>query len=217
MGIQNGQDDVKYNGADVHTDNPGEVLLRLDAGFQSRLPVLHGRAEQFSECDRWNAGRLGDLQSQRLQGQRLVPSERVRSLSRSCRSARHRWRSSSSRGRQLDRPCPRAGRTVHSFLSTVRGIGNPGAGKKVVSVPIRVRTAPLRCPHGDWHVNHLPLQSGTERGERGQGRVRCRKCPMSNGGGSSARGARHLPARRSALHVFRSGDGGIYRVSLSDR
>jgi glucose/arabinose dehydrogenase len=37
-GVQNGQDDVRYGGADVHTDNPGEVILRLEAGTHHGYP-----------------------------------------------------------------------------------------------------------------------------------------------------------------------------------
>ena len=37
-GVQNGQDDVTYGGADVHNDNPGEVILRLEAGLHHGYP-----------------------------------------------------------------------------------------------------------------------------------------------------------------------------------
>ena len=37
-GVQNGQDDVTYGGTDVHNDNPGEVILRLDAGSHHGYP-----------------------------------------------------------------------------------------------------------------------------------------------------------------------------------
>ena len=37
-GVQNGQDDVTYGGSDVHNDNPGEVILRLEAGSHHGYP-----------------------------------------------------------------------------------------------------------------------------------------------------------------------------------
>jgi len=37
-GVQNGQDQVEYGGADVHQDNPGEVIVRLDAGTSHGYP-----------------------------------------------------------------------------------------------------------------------------------------------------------------------------------
>jgi glucose/arabinose dehydrogenase len=37
-GVQNGQDKVEYGGADVHQDNPGEVIVRLDAGTSHGYP-----------------------------------------------------------------------------------------------------------------------------------------------------------------------------------
>ncbi|MEI9948810.1 MAG: hypothetical protein WDO74_07455 [Pseudomonadota bacterium] len=37
-GVQNGQDDVQYQSADVHQDNPGEVVMRLEAGTSHGYP-----------------------------------------------------------------------------------------------------------------------------------------------------------------------------------
>jgi glucose/arabinose dehydrogenase len=37
-GVQNGQDDVTYGGSDVHNDNPGEVIIRLDQGSHHGYP-----------------------------------------------------------------------------------------------------------------------------------------------------------------------------------
>jgi glucose/arabinose dehydrogenase len=37
-GVQNGQDDVTYDGDDVHNDNPGEVIVRLEAGSHHGYP-----------------------------------------------------------------------------------------------------------------------------------------------------------------------------------
>jgi glucose/arabinose dehydrogenase len=37
-GVQNGQDDVEYNSNDVHQDNPGEAILRLEAGSHHGYP-----------------------------------------------------------------------------------------------------------------------------------------------------------------------------------
>jgi glucose/arabinose dehydrogenase len=37
-GVQNGQDDVTYGGQDVHNDNPGEVIVRLDQGSHHGYP-----------------------------------------------------------------------------------------------------------------------------------------------------------------------------------
>jgi glucose/arabinose dehydrogenase len=37
-GVQNGQDDVTYGGSDVHNDNPGEVILRLEQGSHHGYP-----------------------------------------------------------------------------------------------------------------------------------------------------------------------------------
>jgi len=37
-GVQNGQDNVMYGGTDVHNDNPGEVILRLEAGLHHGYP-----------------------------------------------------------------------------------------------------------------------------------------------------------------------------------
>jgi glucose/arabinose dehydrogenase len=37
-GVQNGQDNVTYNNADVHQDNPGEVIVRLEAGSHHGYP-----------------------------------------------------------------------------------------------------------------------------------------------------------------------------------
>jgi glucose/arabinose dehydrogenase len=37
-GVQNGQDDVTYGGSDVHNDNPGEVILRVEAGAHHGYP-----------------------------------------------------------------------------------------------------------------------------------------------------------------------------------
>jgi len=37
-GVQNGQDNVEYGGADVHNDNPGEAILRLEAGSHHGYP-----------------------------------------------------------------------------------------------------------------------------------------------------------------------------------
>jgi glucose/arabinose dehydrogenase len=37
-GVQNGQDDVTYGGSDVHNDNPGEVIIRLEAGSHHGYP-----------------------------------------------------------------------------------------------------------------------------------------------------------------------------------
>jgi glucose/arabinose dehydrogenase len=38
-GVQNGQDDVTYGGMDVHNDNPGEVIIRLEAGSHHGYPL----------------------------------------------------------------------------------------------------------------------------------------------------------------------------------
>jgi glucose/arabinose dehydrogenase len=37
-GVQNGQDDVTYQGTDVHNDNPGETILRLEPGAHHGYP-----------------------------------------------------------------------------------------------------------------------------------------------------------------------------------
>ena len=37
-GVQNGQDNVTYGGTDVHNDNPGEVVLRIEAGLHHGYP-----------------------------------------------------------------------------------------------------------------------------------------------------------------------------------
>jgi glucose/arabinose dehydrogenase len=37
-GVQNGQDDVTYVGLDVHNENPGEVVVRLEAGSHHGYP-----------------------------------------------------------------------------------------------------------------------------------------------------------------------------------
>jgi glucose/arabinose dehydrogenase len=37
-GVQNGQDDVRYGGTDVHNDNPGEVIVRLEQGSHHGYP-----------------------------------------------------------------------------------------------------------------------------------------------------------------------------------
>jgi glucose/arabinose dehydrogenase len=37
-GVQNGQDNVEYDNADVHTDNPGEVIIRMEAGSHHGYP-----------------------------------------------------------------------------------------------------------------------------------------------------------------------------------
>jgi glucose/arabinose dehydrogenase len=38
FGVQNGQDDVTYGGTDVHNDNPGELVARIDAGLHHGYP-----------------------------------------------------------------------------------------------------------------------------------------------------------------------------------
>ena len=37
-GVQNGQDDVTYGGVDVHNDNPGEVIIRMEPGSHHGYP-----------------------------------------------------------------------------------------------------------------------------------------------------------------------------------
>ncbi len=38
FGVQNGQDDVTYGGVDVHADNPGEIIARIDMGLHYGYP-----------------------------------------------------------------------------------------------------------------------------------------------------------------------------------
>jgi glucose/arabinose dehydrogenase len=40
-GVQNGQDDVTFKGQDVHQDNPGEVILRLEEGTSHGYPFCY--------------------------------------------------------------------------------------------------------------------------------------------------------------------------------
>ena len=133
-GVQNGQDNVTYGGADVHNDNPGEVILRLEAGSHHGYPFcfvaqrvnsIAPGTQVVSEIfpgnprdDAWCQSTTNVARPVTFMQAHSAPMDITFFTSAAPAGA-----------------CPSAGGTARSSRCTARGTATPATGYRVVWMP----------------------------------------------------------------------------------
>jgi len=205
-GVQNGQDDLFYGGQDVHTNNPGEVIVRLEPGSSHGYPFcfvaqqVSGKtlgAQLKSEAyannskdDAWCAANAAPPVT--FVQAHSAPME-ILFFTQASRSLPERWKN---------------GAFVSLHGSWNR---NPGSGKKVIWVPFNADgTSPLPTASGDSVNFPYEVVYGESQDKVASG------AGQTSNGGLRPVGLAVSPLD-GALYISSDGDGKLYRVGLKQR
>ena len=198
-GVQNGQDDVTYGGTDVHNDNPGEIIARLDAGSHHGYPFCF-------VVQRVNSLMPGTLVSSEI----FAGNTRDDAWCQTTTNVTKPVTFIQAHSAPMDitffhraRPatCPRSGATARSCRCTARGTAAPATGYRVIWVPFNADgTAPMPTTSGSTTTfpYEVVLSAATPAAPR--------TAPWNVSGGEqnvAPGGRRRLAGRRRALHLVR--------------
>ncbi|MFZ5896078.1 MAG: PQQ-dependent sugar dehydrogenase [Myxococcota bacterium] len=203
-GVQNGQDDVRYAGQDVHNDNPGEVIVRLEMGSSHGYPFC--------------------MVAQQITG--IAPGTQVKSEIYANNTHDDAWCASNALAPATfvqahsapmeiifvgDEASALPARWRNGALVSQHGSWNrnPGSGKKVVWVPFNADgTSPMPTVTG----NSISFPYEVVYGESAD-KVASGAGQTSNGGFRPVGLA--ISPIDGALYISSDGDGKIYRVGLA--